>query len=259
MAVTSRGLHYPAYNDVPNVHSDIQQLALDVDAEYATVATDADLPAPGIVGTRIRSATSGTLWLDIGTAWVRESSAPGRGAALDYSGVTPLTMSGLAYGQLGNGVEQSVLPLPLHLPNRSLILLGLRGLWKINGAGGDQAHFCLHMNGVSVKREDGGGTAWVDAETLADPATGDRNKYAGIYSYGGGVLANVTSGASVSDDPGTGSVFVPAGGASGGLCPLFANAGDYVISLRAKTTGGATVTVADLKMWAWVVSPNPEL
>lgn len=91
MPVTARAYPYPADAAVPDVPADIQALADRADAEFVSMtgaAFSVAAPDPLLVGRRIRISasgagyTSGQVFLDIGTAFVADSS--------DISGAQPL-------------------------------------------------------------------------------------------------------------------------------------------------------------------------
>jgi hypothetical protein len=73
-STTTRGFRYPLIDrsETPDVPRDFKNLADDIDAQYIAVANSGSLPSFGKVGRRARAVDSGIVWLDIGTAWVKE-------------------------------------------------------------------------------------------------------------------------------------------------------------------------------------------
>jgi hypothetical protein len=77
---TTRGFRYPKLDrsETPDVPRDIKNLADDIDGMFISGTS---LPAFGKVGREYYRTTDGTLWLDIGTAWVQKNK-PTNGSVL---------------------------------------------------------------------------------------------------------------------------------------------------------------------------------
>lgn len=73
-STTSRGFRYPLIDrsETADVPRDIKNLADDVNGQFISVASAGALPAFGSVGRRALITTTNQVYLDIGTAWVKE-------------------------------------------------------------------------------------------------------------------------------------------------------------------------------------------
>src|SRR5262245_17638867 len=73
---TARGFPIPLADgsDPPNVHTDRRNLGIYADEMFITVANPGSLPAFGKVGRQAYVGSTGDTYLDIGTAWVNQTS-----------------------------------------------------------------------------------------------------------------------------------------------------------------------------------------
>lgn len=126
------------------------------------------------------------------------------------------------------------------LPTDGLILVAYEALVKASTANtANRAAIFLDEDQLKAGTLPGTGFAQVIVTDGSD--TVDR--YRSIYTAGGGLVRDIQSASAAQVTTGQ------ALGISGGICPIFAAAGTYDVSVRFNANGGATITAKNRKLW----------
>lgn len=184
------------------------------------------IAGPGIANYSIGLQHVGnTLAQDLG---LNNGSSVGRGAIYNAG---PGTTSSASAGAL-NDAADSISNLVVN--TNGLIMCYFTALWQCSVASDGFA--ILTLNGTQVQDELG----------AAAPATCTSTTNITLCTDGasGVPLSSVGAGTQVS----TGQIV------SSGAAPIFVNAGTYTLAVEYYTSGGATLTVTNRRLWAWTVN-----
>lgn len=237
-STTLRGRPYPLNTDAPQVATDVQALATNLD-QVANVTSGSTLPVSGMVAGDEFLLTTTSVWYKYnGSAWFPMD--------IGTHGSVSITASQTTVSSTPTLLTTPDQVTGIILPTNGLIMVGYQATWSASGGSTAEAQIYLGSNGVQYANMSTSDSPTIQVATMSSgepsPLT---TSAAGLTTStdGGPYTGDVTTGQIL----GTGNL--------GGPCYIFAAAGSYAVSVRFLNSGSiGTTTVSNRKLWVRAIT-----